>query len=137
MPEGEIVGAMTSAPLSAPLAVRKAMEDWDFRTATAMLDKSYEVLTALQEAIALLPEADIFPIIAPDFEAAPDAAARITKQHRGRTIRVNSKISPSPAAIRPCRLLYNDGAFPTGGFSRMKTSCEQIPPVLEGGFENR
>ena len=63
-----------AAPLSAPLAVRKAMDDWSFRSATQALDKSYEVLVALQEAIALLPNADIYPIIAPDFEAAADDA---------------------------------------------------------------
>jgi hypothetical protein len=63
-----------AAPLAAPLAVRKAMEDWNFNTANAQLDKSYEVFEALTEAVSLLPEADIFPIIQPDFEAAPDAA---------------------------------------------------------------
>jgi hypothetical protein len=63
-----------AAPMSAPLAVRKAMDDWRFGAATQALDKSYEVWNALQETMELLPEIDIFPIIAPGFEAAASEA---------------------------------------------------------------
>jgi hypothetical protein len=59
-----------AAPLGAPLAVRKAMDDWRFEDATAALDQSYEVLTALQEADALLPTAGLIPLIQNPFENA-------------------------------------------------------------------
>jgi len=59
-----------AAPLGAPLAVRKAMDDWSFGEATEALDKSYEVLDALTEADRLLPTAGLVPLIQRTFEAA-------------------------------------------------------------------
>ncbi len=59
-----------AAPLGAPLAVRKAMDDWDFQAATEALDKSYEVLQALKEADRLLPTAGLVPLIQRPFESA-------------------------------------------------------------------
>ena len=59
-----------AAPLGAPLAVRKAMDDWSFQAATEALDKSYEVLDALNEADRLLPTAGLVPLIQRPFESA-------------------------------------------------------------------
>ncbi|MEA2025759.1 MAG: hypothetical protein U9O18_03620, partial [Chloroflexota bacterium] len=59
-----------AAPLGAPLAVRKNMDDWRFSDAMAALDKSYDVLNALQEADQLLPTAGLIPIIQRPFERA-------------------------------------------------------------------
>jgi hypothetical protein len=59
-----------AAPLGAPLAVRKAMDDWRFSDATEALDMSYEVLRALQEADELLPTAGLIPLMQRDFESA-------------------------------------------------------------------
>jgi hypothetical protein len=56
--------------LGAPLAVRQAMDDWEFGDAMVNLDKSREVLASLQEADALLPDAALIPVVQPMFEAA-------------------------------------------------------------------
>ncbi len=45
--------------LAAPLAVRKAMDDWNFSDATNALDKSYEVLEAIRAADEQLPTAGL------------------------------------------------------------------------------
>jgi len=62
------------APLSAPWAVRNDMDDWEFRSAMARIEKSRETYTALSEANALLPEADLITIVQPQFEAARSEA---------------------------------------------------------------
>ena len=64
-----------AAPLGAPKAVRKDMDDWQFDRAIARLDKSYDVLNALVEANSKLPTTDLIAIVKPDFEAAPDEAS--------------------------------------------------------------
>jgi hypothetical protein len=56
--------------LGAPLAVRKAMDDWLFADATEALDMSYEVLEALTEADQMLPTAGLVPLIQRAFENA-------------------------------------------------------------------
>ncbi len=63
-----------AAPLGAPLAVRKAMDDWSFQAATEALDKSYEVLDALNEADRLLPTAGLVPLIQRPFESAANVS---------------------------------------------------------------
>lgn len=62
------------APLGAPRAVRKDMEDWEFGTAMARMEKSREVFDRLTEADDNLPEADLLRIMKPQFEAAKDEA---------------------------------------------------------------
>jgi len=64
-----------SAPLGAPLAVREAMDNWLFDDAMRNLDKAYEVLEALKEANALLPDAGLIPFVQPAFEGARNANA--------------------------------------------------------------
>lgn len=64
-----------AAPLGAPLAVRKAMDSWEFSKARAALQKSYEVLEALNEANELLPTAGLIPFVQPAFESAGSEAA--------------------------------------------------------------
>ena len=59
-----------AAPLSAPLTVRKHMDDWEFQEAIARIEQSNAVYDALAEANRLLPEADLMPIVRPQFEAA-------------------------------------------------------------------
>lgn len=59
-----------AAPMGAPAIVREAMDNWFFDAADVALAKSYEVLQALDEADALLPEAGLVPFIQPGFEAA-------------------------------------------------------------------
>jgi hypothetical protein len=59
-----------AAPLSAPWAVRNNMDDWDFGTAMARLERAREVLAALKEADRRLPEANLIPIVQRPFEAA-------------------------------------------------------------------
>jgi hypothetical protein len=59
-----------AAPLGAPLAVRKAMDDWNFGAATVALDMSYEVLQAIKEADQLLPTAGLVTLIQRSFESA-------------------------------------------------------------------
>jgi hypothetical protein len=59
-----------AAPLGAPLAVRRAMDDWLFGDATAALDMSYEVVEALDEADQMLPTAGLVPLIQRRFENA-------------------------------------------------------------------
>jgi hypothetical protein len=59
-----------AAPLGAPLAVREAMDNWLFEDAMRDLDKAYEVLGALNEANALLPDAGLIPFVQPAFEGA-------------------------------------------------------------------
>jgi hypothetical protein len=61
-----------AAPLGAPLAVRKDMDDWNFERAVSRINKSYEVLAALTEANDKLPSTDLLPVVQPDFEGAPD-----------------------------------------------------------------
>jgi hypothetical protein len=63
-----------SAPLGAPLAVREGMDNWNFEDAMRDLDKAYEVLGALTEANALLPDAGLIPFVQPAFEAARNAS---------------------------------------------------------------
>ncbi|MFV2062385.1 MAG: hypothetical protein ACC726_02585 [Chloroflexota bacterium] len=63
-----------AAPMGAPAIVREAMDNWSFDEAQVALDKSYEVLGALREADALLPEAGLVPFIRPGFEAAREPA---------------------------------------------------------------
>jgi hypothetical protein len=63
-----------AAPLGAPHAVRKDMDDWNFESAMKRIQKSYDVLANLIEADRLLPEADLLPIVQPQFEAAKDEA---------------------------------------------------------------
>lgn len=63
-----------AAPLGAPRAVRKAMDDWEFAAANEALDKSYEVLAALKEADSLLPTAGLIPLIQRPFEEAASVA---------------------------------------------------------------
>lgn len=60
----------TSDGLGAPLVVRQALDDWEFNAAMSSLEKSTEVLASLREADALLPDADLIPVIAPLFESA-------------------------------------------------------------------
>ncbi len=60
--------------LGAPLAVRKAMDDWRFSDATDALDVSFEVLEALRAADELLPTAGLITIIKSPFEAASSPA---------------------------------------------------------------
>ena len=64
-----------SAPLGAPLAVREAMDNWLFEDAMRNLEKAYEVLGALKEANALLPDAGLIPFVQPAFEGARNANA--------------------------------------------------------------
>jgi hypothetical protein len=64
-----------AAPLGAPLAVREAMDDWEFRRAMSALEKSYEVLGALRKADELLPTAGLIPFVQPGFESARNEAA--------------------------------------------------------------
>jgi hypothetical protein len=64
-----------AAPLGAPLAVREAMDNWLFEDAMRDLDKAYEVLGALNEANALLPDAGLIPFVQPAFESARNAKA--------------------------------------------------------------
>jgi hypothetical protein len=64
-----------AAPLGAPLAVREAMDSWEFRRATEALTKSYEVLGAIRDADAKLPTAGLIPFIQPSFEGARTEAA--------------------------------------------------------------
>jgi hypothetical protein len=59
-----------SGGLAAPLAVRQAMDDWEFADAEAHLVKSHEVLAALREADALVPDAELIPFVQPLFESA-------------------------------------------------------------------
>jgi hypothetical protein len=59
-----------AAPLGAPHAVRKDMDDWNFERAIARIEQSNAVFDALAEADRLLPEADLMPIVQPLFEAA-------------------------------------------------------------------
>ena len=63
-----------STPLGAPHAVRKDMDDWEFRSAMARIEKSREVFTALTEADRLLPDANLLKIVQPQFEAAKNEA---------------------------------------------------------------
>ena len=46
------------------------MDDWNFESAMKRIQKSYDVLANLIEADRLLPEADLLPIVQPQFEAA-------------------------------------------------------------------
>lgn len=64
-----------AAPLGAPLSVREAMDNWLFDDAMRDLDKAYEVLAALNEANALLPDAGLIPFVQPAFEGARNASA--------------------------------------------------------------
>lgn len=64
-----------AAPLGAPLAVREAMDNWEFRRATLALEKSDEVLAALREADEKLPTAGLIPFVQPAFENARTEAA--------------------------------------------------------------
>lgn len=64
-----------AAPLGAPLAVREGMDNWLFEDAMSDLDKAYEVLGALKEANALLPDAGLIPFVQPAFEGARNADA--------------------------------------------------------------
>ena len=59
-----------AAPLGAPHAVRKDMDDWNFARAMARIEQSTRVYEALTEADRLLPEAELLPIVQPQFEAA-------------------------------------------------------------------
>lgn len=61
-----------AAPLSAPLVVRKHMDDWEFQAAIQRIEQSNRVFDALAEADRLLPEADLLPIVQPLFESAKD-----------------------------------------------------------------
>jgi len=61
-----------AAPIGAPLAVRKDMDDWNFERAMARVEQSTRVYNALTEADRLLPEAALLPIVQPQFEAAKD-----------------------------------------------------------------
>ena len=56
--------------MGAPLAVRKDMDDWNFDRAMARIEQSTRVYEALTEADRLLPEAELLPIVQPQFEAA-------------------------------------------------------------------
>ncbi len=62
------------APLGAPRAVRKDMDDWEFRSAMDRIDKSREVYQNLIEADRLLPVANLPDIVQPQFEAAANEA---------------------------------------------------------------
>jgi len=62
-----------ATPLGAPLAVREGMDNWNFEDAMRDLEQAYEVLGALKEANALLPDAGLIPFIQPAFEAARNA----------------------------------------------------------------
>ena len=64
---------LDAAPLGAPLAVREGMDNWAFADAMRDLDKAYEVLGALTEANALLPDAGLLAFVQPAFEAARNA----------------------------------------------------------------
>ena len=61
-----------AAPMGAPLAVRKDMDDWNFTRAIQRIAQSTRVYESLAEANRLLPEADLEPIVRPQFEAAKD-----------------------------------------------------------------
>ena len=61
-----------AAPMGAPLAVRKDMDDWNFVRAMARIEQSTVVYEKLIEADRLLPEAGLLPIVQPQFEAAGD-----------------------------------------------------------------
>jgi len=63
------------APLSAPLVVRKAMDDWEFQRAMAALDKSREVLDAVREVDEELPTGSLVDLVKPAFESARDQSA--------------------------------------------------------------
>jgi hypothetical protein len=63
-----------AAPLGAPLAVRKDMDDWNFDRAMQRIEQSTQVYNDLIEANRLLPEAELMPIVQPQFEAAKDEA---------------------------------------------------------------
>ncbi len=63
-----------SAPLGAPHAVRKDMDDWEFRSAMSRIERSREVFASLTEADRLLPDADLLKIVQPQFEAAKNEA---------------------------------------------------------------
>jgi len=63
------------APLSAPLVVRKAMDDWEFQRAMAALDKSREVLDAVREVDEELPTGSLVDFVKPAFESARDLSA--------------------------------------------------------------
>ena len=73
-----------AAPLGAPLAVREAMDNWLFDDAMRNLDQAYEVLDALNEANALLPNAGLIPFVQPAFESArnPQALQDVLQQTR-------------------------------------------------------
>ena len=58
------------APLGAPNAVRKDMDDWDFQTAMSRIELSREVYDQLARANELLPQADLIRIVQPQYEAA-------------------------------------------------------------------
>lgn len=64
-----------AAPLGAPLSVREAMDNWLFEDAMRDLEKAYEVLGALNEANALLPDAGLIPFVQPAFEGARNGDA--------------------------------------------------------------
>jgi len=59
-----------AAPVGAPLAVRRDMDDWNFVRAMAFIEQSTRVYEDLVEADRLLPEAELLPIVQPQFEAA-------------------------------------------------------------------
>ena len=65
-----------AAPMGAPHAVRKDMDDWNFATAMKRIDKSREVFDQLTEADKNLPEADLVRIMKPQFEAGRQEASR-------------------------------------------------------------
>lgn len=64
-----------AAPLGAPLAVREAMDNWEFERAMSALEKASEVLDALFQADDKLPTAGLITYVQPVFEGARNEKA--------------------------------------------------------------
>ena len=58
----------------APKAVREDMDNWEFEAALRRIELATRVYEALVEADRLIPEAELMPIVQPQFEAAASEA---------------------------------------------------------------
>ena len=124
------------APLGAPRAVRKDMEDWEFDMALARMEKSREVFDQLTEADDNVPDADLLRIMKPQFEAARnetelDEVAALVETIRDQTRTLAGPLGSLQDVLEPMGWSQPAAIIDALGASRFDDAKAAITPAIE------